>query len=980
MHSRGKSITLMLMKSRRWHIVLTLVAFAASSALGVFGPLLAPPVRAAGAADDYVWYYPVGDAQYLKALGQAITDGDEHDPAFEKTIVYTKGGAFKDKPFPLAYNGDRSDCAQADAFPQTGCNGDYGGQDKNLFVYSATYECSNGNLAPDKSKGYYSVDFNVSMNLHKSLGKTFFNENTIRLQNMTIQTLVHHLPTSSTKPAQEVNVQPSDLPANCRPSLVNAGFHTGKTRGANVNLNIKNYQRHPKELAAAWPGLDGSSNGTDTTAGGGGSASGGDLIANTQCEDGAVTLGWILCPIINLANKGVRTLVDEVIIPELQMRPLETNGNLYQVHSNIKSLANVLFVLIFLVIIFANLNPLDMNVEAYTIKNSMPKLIISAVLVQFSYVICAALVDLGNIMGVGISGLVNVTINSGTATAGSNSTFTILGGVLAGGLGIATVAAIGVPTLLVAAVSGIFSAIAVVFTLIARREVIYFMVIVSPLAFAAIVLPSTEKMFKKWLETFIKLQLMYALIIMILSAATIGVAITKDGASKIEGLLASIMVIVAFFAIPSTFKWAGGALSKATGIIDKGRGGITGKFKGSEAMESLRGRRATRKKDARIGALDKGGFKGWKAAVQTQGTLMGTMSPGRPKLGLKVKKKEGGKWFKPSDYTAKVNPKGPTLTNNKKSRTLQRQRQQIRDQAFAEAKKTRAGDVAKIPILELEKWARSGEIDPKSEYAGLLGEAKTSAAAHAAVASRLAAKNLFTEDMFGRLASDESGLDESDRVRVFDDIQTGEAASSLQGTMPALLVAPQKAFKERTNAAGEQVDSKYRTKAQFESKPENAGKRWVQGYQIDSEVLATTGAPGQLQALAEGTSAQKMNDRVKGLDSLIDADINGAGISQVPESTIENLADDRVAINMTDGTRKKIYDTLKRHLDPANRDDLSVETRAHMEKLFDAAKRTMDKDGKLLPKRSGGAGGSGGGGQDEDVITGDDLDDSQATP
>ena len=360
------------------------------------------------------------------------------------------------------------------------------------------------------------------------------------------------------------------LPSQCLPDPNYFSHHLS------FNSALPNYYQNQP----AWPNITANPGGVGGGPGGAGSTD--------ACDSNAVSLGWLLCPIINLAHDAIHDIITGVVIPELQVQPLDpttTNGkNQYVVWNNIRTLADVLFVIIFLVMIFAN--TLQFNLNAYTIKKVIPKLVAAAILVQFSFVIGEVLIDLGNILGNGVGGLVgNVkigTVNNNPA-GGADSTLNALGVPFDALLGASLIAIIGVPTILVAMLTALIAAVGVLFTVIARRLILVILVILAPLAFAAWVLPGTEKYFNMWLKTFIRTVLMYPMIIFLLSAASLASATINDG-SQIEGLLAAVLPIIAFFMIPMTFKWAGSAMSMAAGGINK----VTNRASSSGAMKGLR--------------------------------------------------------------------------------------------------------------------------------------------------------------------------------------------------------------------------------------------------------------------------------------------------------------------------------------------------------------------------------------------------------
>lgn len=193
-------------------------------------------------------------------------------------------------------------------------------------------------------------------------------------------------------------------------------------------------------------------------------------------------------------------------------------------------LANMAFILIFVVIAIATI----LGVENYTIRRTLPVLIIMALLVNFAPVLVGLMVDAGNVItyyflkGVDFTNFVEVDIGQVgrfirntaiafarafkaagyaeyigwalTGVCGENATGTdcnelannneIPGGIMLPTLylaGSAASMAIAIITLVMAI--GMF---------LVRNLIIWILVILSPLAFAAYVLPSTRKAFQSW--------------------------------------------------------------------------------------------------------------------------------------------------------------------------------------------------------------------------------------------------------------------------------------------------------------------------------------------------------------------------------------------------------------------------------------------------------------------------------------------------
>jgi len=298
-------------------------------------------------------------------------------------------------------------------------------------------------------------------------------------------------------------------------------------------------------------------------------------ITAARCEGGS--LGWILCPVIKLMQDFVGFL-EGFIIEQLDMGPLQTGGryeNLYTAWSGFRDLANVFFIAIFVAIIFAQ--TLSLGLDTYSIKRMLPRLIIAAITIQFSYFIMQIGVDISNVVGNGIAGVFADVIKTGSNGGQAMSTtealgaLTLVGGVGALAAGTAIVGNMIVPFLLLI-LAGALSLIGVVLTVWLRVLILQFLVLLAPLAIVAWVMPNTEKWFEAWKSNVIKLLLMYPIIMFMISAGALATHITAITAEtgNIPKLLSALAPIIVFLLIPAAIK-ASGSLMNLTGSLVMGR-------------------------------------------------------------------------------------------------------------------------------------------------------------------------------------------------------------------------------------------------------------------------------------------------------------------------------------------------------------------------------------------------------------------------
>ena len=313
---------------------------------------------------------------------------------------------------------------------------------------------------------------------------------------------------------------------------------------------------------------------------------GGSDPEDTSCKI-AGAMGWILGPICKASLEATQTVgeyvTDALVVPLVTQS--EKNGTVYDAWRSFRDVANAFLVLIFLIAIFYQVLPIEM--DAYTVKKVLPRLIMAAIAIQASFFICQVLIDISNVLGGGVQTIFQqLGTEASTTTADNvNMVNSALSVAVAGGVAIAFIGPVFF--LLLAAVVSI---ITMIISIQAREVIIIFLVLASPIAFLAGVLPNTENWFKKWGSNFIKLLLMYPLIQAILSGSyMISKVLNVDdagGGGTIKQIMLSFIPVIALFMIPSAFK-ASGALMGAIGSAGFGKASsLTNRSKSSAAAQA----------------------------------------------------------------------------------------------------------------------------------------------------------------------------------------------------------------------------------------------------------------------------------------------------------------------------------------------------------------------------------------------------------
>lgn len=242
-------------------------------------------------------------------------------------------------------------------------------------------------------------------------------------------------------------------------------------------------------------------------------------------------IGWLVCPVMNFVA-SLNDAAYSAISGFLDIKPaiLGDNSNTSgakQGWNFFRNIANAIFAVIFLWIIFSQIS--NVGVSNYGIKKILPRLIIGALLVNLSYYLCQIFVDLSNILGHTLKD----ALESGAGGAGTGSEATGWGSAIAativgvGGVVAFATLAVGIPTL----VAGFFAIMTVFIILVVRQAGIILLVAISPVAFAAWLLPNTEDLFKKWMKMFRGLLLVFPIISLLYGAGKLAGAILISSAT-----------------------------------------------------------------------------------------------------------------------------------------------------------------------------------------------------------------------------------------------------------------------------------------------------------------------------------------------------------------------------------------------------------------------------------------------------------------
>ena len=309
-----------------------------------------------------------------------------------------------------------------------------------------------------------------------------------------------------------------------------------------------------------------------------------------SCSDQVGSLSWIICPGTGLLGSIIDGAYN-ILTSLMQVNPIPNDEGtpMYIVWDYFKNFTNSVFIIFLIIVILSQLT--GIGISNYGIKKVLPRIIITAILVNLSYIICTLAVDLSNIFGVGLRGIFenieNIAVSNGSISdvARNISASSIIAGVI--GIGGATAAVGGalvvygglegaIWMLLPIILSGVFAVVSALITMAARQSLIFILAMISPLALVAYMLPNTESWFTKWYKLFMRMLIFYPLFSILYGASSLAglviitSSISDNAAANSLGVILGLAVrILPLFASIPLMKMSGTVLDKVGSTFSK---------------------------------------------------------------------------------------------------------------------------------------------------------------------------------------------------------------------------------------------------------------------------------------------------------------------------------------------------------------------------------------------------------------------------
>ncbi|NLA43319.1 type IV secretion system protein [Candidatus Saccharibacteria bacterium] len=312
----------------------------------------------------------------------------------------------------------------------------------------------------------------------------------------------------------------------------------------------------------------------------------------------------------------------------MKVAPLElsTSNPILSYWNTFQDIANIVFIIVFLMVIHSYVTGIGFT--NYSVKKILPRLVAAALLVNTSFYICAALVDVSNILGSTVYNSVESLVNTESTNTTQNNNpgsqptspanpgdadsdeevsddlkqrLSILStDIIKDTNWVALVSSTimvrpateafvswgGFAALLPILLSVAIAVMTTVIALLLRQALIILFIIISPLAFVAIILPNTKEYFDRWSRAFIPTLMLYPVVALIFAAGTVASSILShsvNSAGYPEKLFFMMMAlgvqVIPLFMVPKAMKLGGGMLSSFVGASDAKTAGIRQKTK-----------------------------------------------------------------------------------------------------------------------------------------------------------------------------------------------------------------------------------------------------------------------------------------------------------------------------------------------------------------------------------------------------------------
>ena len=340
-----------------------------------------------------------------------------------------------------------------------------------------------------------------------------------------------------------------------------------------------------------------------------------DTEKTCRTENGII--GFFVCSVADLLGNAVSGIYEAFIVdrlnidPKLFSRDPNITGDLvYATWARIRNIANVALVIGLLVMIISQIT--GAGLSNYNIKKMLPKLLMGAVVINFSYYICQAAIDLSNIVGNGIAGFMEnisseLTIpdpkGSGKVLAGT--LLTLVSGIAI--LVMSGVTALGMVLLIIGVLlAGILAIFVLAITLGIRQAATIVLVIVSPLMVICYSIDGLKPIYKRWFKMFQAMLIAYPMASFVVYGSSLGakILLIGQGTTSTFGTIGAFgLAVVPFFLLPKMITKSMGSLSTITTRLQNNIKGGAQRMYNQSGLKKYEGYRREQKRLDRLAGI-----------------------------------------------------------------------------------------------------------------------------------------------------------------------------------------------------------------------------------------------------------------------------------------------------------------------------------------------------------------------------------------
>lgn len=297
--------------------------------------------------------------------------------------------------------------------------------------------------------------------------------------------------------------------------------------------------------------------------------------AEKTCRTENGMIGVVLCPLVDLLSSAMSNIYEAWIGNWLKIEPrLFTfqpgdDGEItHEVWSRLMTVANVVMILFMLIIIISQIT--GFGISNYGIKKALPKILIGILLINTSYYLCQAAIDVSNIVGNGIGDFIE-NISSDLVV---HYSFKIVGSTLlaiVGSIGVIVAACAINPGFIVLIIGVLLAGLLAMFTLSVtlgiRQAATIILVVTSPLMVVCYAVPGLKSIYKRWFDLFKMVLIAYPIASLVVYGSALGgrILLIAWGERSTLGIIAAqAVIVVPYFMLPKIIMNCLGGLTTLT--------------------------------------------------------------------------------------------------------------------------------------------------------------------------------------------------------------------------------------------------------------------------------------------------------------------------------------------------------------------------------------------------------------------------------